>query len=154
MAARLRRAWRVAFLVSDVFAAIADPTRREILDLLRADALRAGEIAEHFPRISRPAVSKHLRVLRGTRLCRVRVSGRERRYELDPRTLTDVDAWLARYRSLWSSKLDRLKTYVERGHSATPATRRARRAGSPVAGTRRRASAPTKRAIRGAHAVS
>jgi DNA-binding transcriptional ArsR family regulator len=55
--------------VSDVFAAIADPTRRGILDLLPADPLRAGEIAEHFPAISRPAVSKHLRILRGARLC-------------------------------------------------------------------------------------
>ena len=140
--------------MSDVFAAIADPTRREILDLLRADPLRAGEIAEQFPNISRPAVSKHLRILRGARLCRVRVSGRERRYELDPRTLTDLDAWLSRYRSLWSSKLDSLKTYVERGRTAAPATRRARRAGSPAAGTRRRASAPTRRATRGARRAS
>jgi DNA-binding transcriptional ArsR family regulator len=140
--------------MSDVFAAIADPTRREILDLLRAEALRAGEIAEHFPKISRPAVSKHLRVLRGARLCRVRVSGRERRYELDPRTLTDVDAWLARYRSLWSSKLDKLKAYVERDRTTVPATRRARRAGSPAGGIRRRASAPTRRATRGARAAS
>ena len=140
--------------MSDVFTAIADPTRRDILDLLRADPLRAGEIAEHFPEISRPAVSKHLRILRGARLCRVRASGRERRYELDPRMLTDVDVWLARYRSLWSSKLDGLKTYVERGRVATPATQRARSAGSPAAGTRRRASAPTRRATRGARAVS
>jgi DNA-binding transcriptional ArsR family regulator len=99
--------------MSDVFAAIADPTRREILDLLRTDPLRAGEIAEHFPEISRPAVSRHLRVLRGARLCRVRVSGRERRYELEPRRLSDVDLWLARYRSLWGAKLQSLKAYVE-----------------------------------------
>jgi DNA-binding transcriptional ArsR family regulator len=140
--------------MSDVFAAIADPTRREILDLLRAEPRRAGEIAEHFPEISRPAVSKHLRILRSARLCRVRASGRERRYEIDPRTLTDVDAWLARYRSLWSSKLGSLKTYVEHRRPSTPATRRARRAGSPAAGTRRRASAPTRRGTRGAHAAS
>jgi DNA-binding transcriptional ArsR family regulator len=127
--------------VSDVFAAIADPTRREILDLLRADALRAGDIAQRFPDISRPAVSKHLRVLRNARLCRVRVSGRERRYELEPRTLADVDAWLARYRALWSSKLDRLRSYVER-------------ADPPAGGTRRRASAPTRRATRAARSVS
>ena len=140
--------------MSDVFAAIADPTRREILDLLRVDPLRAGEIAEHFPEISRPAVSKHLRILRGARLCRVRAAGRERRYELDPRALTGVDAWLARYRTLWSTKLDSLKTYVERGRTATPATRRAPRAGSPAAGTRQHASAPTRRATRGARGAS
>jgi len=126
--------------VSDVFAAIADPTRREILDLLRADSLRAGDIAERFPGMSRPAVSKHLRVLRTARLCRVRASGRERRYELDPRTLADVDSWLGRYRAVWSSKLDSLKAYVEHGRPATgaarprakPARRRAPRAGPPA----------------------
>ena len=130
--------------MSDVFGAIADPTRREILDLLRAEPLRAGDIAERFSSISRPAVSKHLRVLRNARLCRVRASGRERRYELDPRTLAQVDAWLAAYRSLWSSKLDSLKRYVER----------APRGGRPVGGTRPRATAPTRRATRGARAVS
>ncbi|HEV8654826.1 MAG TPA: metalloregulator ArsR/SmtB family transcription factor [Candidatus Limnocylindria bacterium] len=138
--------------MSDVFAAIADPTRREILDLLRGDALRAGDIAERFPEISRPAVSRHLRVLRAARLCRVRASGRERRYELDPRSLADVDAWLARYRSLWSSKLHSLKSYVE---GTQPATRpRGPRAGRPVAGTPRRATAPTRRASRGARGAS
>lgn len=145
--------------MSDVFAAIADPTRREILDLLRAEPLRAGEIAERFPDISRPAVSKHLRVLRAARLCRVRASGRERRYELDARTLTKVDEWLARYRALWSSKLDSLKAYVERGSRGSnaarrPVRRRAPRADLPAAGTRRRASAPTRRATRGARAAS
>ena len=99
--------------MSDVFAAIADPTRREILDLLRADPLRAGEIAAHFPEMSRPAVSKHLRVLRGARLCRVRASGRERRYELDPRALGSVDKWVGAYRSLWTTKLGGLKAFVE-----------------------------------------
>lgn len=144
MATGLRRARRFAFRVSDVFAAIADPTRREILDLLRAEPLRAGDIAGRFSGMSRPAVSKHLRVLRTARLCRVRASGRERRYELDPRTLAQVDAWLAAYRSLWASKLDSLKRYVER----------APRGGPRAAGTRRRATAPTRRATRGARVVS
>ena len=151
--------------MSDAFAAIADPTRRRIIDLLRTDALRAGDIAARFPRISRPAVSKHLRVLRTARLCRVRSSGRERRYELDSRSLADVDAWLARYRSLWSSKLGSLKRYVEHetrlprgaragGRPLRRATRLAPPAGRPAGGTRRRASAPTTRASRGARAVS
>jgi DNA-binding transcriptional ArsR family regulator len=100
--------------VSDVFVAIADPTRRQILDLLRRNALRAGDIAERFPDMSRPAVSKHLRVLRAAGLCRVRASGRERRYELDPRVLGRVDDWLATYRSLWTLKLFELKAFVER----------------------------------------
>jgi DNA-binding transcriptional ArsR family regulator len=100
--------------MSDVFAAIADPTRREILDLLRKDPMRAGDIAGRFPDISRPAVSKHLRVLRAARLCRVRRSGRERRYELDPKALGSVDKWVGTYRSLWTMKLGDLKAFVER----------------------------------------
>jgi DNA-binding transcriptional ArsR family regulator len=140
--------------VSDVFAAIADPTRRRILDLLRADALRAGDIAARFPDISRPAVSKHLRVLRAARLCRMRAAGRERRYELEPRTLSQVDRWIGLYRGLWSSKLGSLKAYVERGSAPRRATRPARRAARPAAGTPRRASASTRRASPGARAGS
>ena len=127
--------------MSDVFAAIADPTRREILNLLRAEPLRAGDIAGRFSGMSRPAVSKHLRVLREARLCRVRASGRAREYELDPRALAKLDAWLDPYRSLWASKLHSLKNHVERAER-------------PAAGSRRRASAPTRRASRGARAVS
>ncbi len=100
--------------MTDAFGAIADPTRRQILDLLRARGpQRAGDIADRFPAMSRPAVSKHLRVLRTARLCRARSAGRERVYELDSRALGDLDSWLERYRVLWRGKLDTLKTYVE-----------------------------------------
>lgn len=103
--------------MSDVFAAISDPTRRQILELLREQRseLSAGEIAERFPRISRPAVSKHLRVLRRARLCRVRRAGRCRYYVLEGRPLRDVDHWVERYREFWQSRLERLKRYVEEG---------------------------------------
>lgn len=97
----------------DVFAALADPTRREILELLRShDGLSAGEIAARFPGISRPAVSRHLRVLRAARLCRARSAGRRRHYELDPRSLARVDLWIERYRGLWGEKLSSLQRYV------------------------------------------
>lgn len=101
--------------MNDVFAAIAEPTRREILTLLRRRDRTAGEIAAHFPEISRPAVSKHLRVLRQARLCRVRHSGRSRYYSLEGAELRHVDDWLDRYRDLWGGKLQHLQRFVEFG---------------------------------------
>lgn len=96
------------------FDAIADPTRRQILDLLKADGpLRAGEVAEHFPRISRPAVSKHLRVLRGARLVRQEARGREIWYRLDPAPLSQVEGWLEKYSEFWRGRLEALKRAAE-----------------------------------------
>ncbi len=99
----------------DTFAALADPTRRAILDLLRErETLTAGEIASRFPRVSRPAVSRHLRVLREARLVRAREYGREWRYTLDARPLAQVyRAWLERFAPLWEESLARLKRQVE-----------------------------------------
>lgn len=100
----------------DTFSAIADPTRRAILELLRDDSsLTAGEIAARFPDISRPAVSKHLAVLRGARLLRVREQGREWHYTLDPGPLADVyEQWLRGFVPLWDESLRRLKRKAER----------------------------------------
>jgi DNA-binding transcriptional ArsR family regulator len=96
------------------FDAIADPTRRQILDLLAASGpLRAGELAERFPNISRPAVSKHLRVLRGAHLVQQHARGREIWYRLDPQPLSQVDAWLEKYNEFWQSRLEALKRASE-----------------------------------------
>jgi len=96
------------------FDAIADPTRRRILDLLATGGpLRAGELAERFPHISRPAVSKHLRVLRGAHLVQQHVSGREIWYRLDPQPLSQVDAWLEKYNEFWQTRLEALKRASE-----------------------------------------
>ncbi len=95
------------------YTAIADPTRRDILDLLRRGSLNAGTIARRFPRISRPAVSKHLRILRGSRLVMVRRNGRELRYSLNAEPLREVDAWLERYQAFWGRRLGGFKAYVE-----------------------------------------
>ena len=99
----------------DAFAALADPTRRAILDLLRERApLNAGEIAAQFPTISRAAVSKHLKVLRQARLVRARERGREWHYSLDPRPLADIyRVWLSSFAPLWEESLDQLKRQVE-----------------------------------------
>jgi DNA-binding transcriptional ArsR family regulator len=99
----------------DAFAALADPTRRSILELLRdRTTLTAGEIAAHYPAISRAAVSKHLGVLRGARLVRAREQGRERHYRLDPRPLAEIYRdWLEGFAPLWDESLNRLKRQVE-----------------------------------------
>lgn len=95
-----------------VFAAVADPIRRAILDSLRNGQRPAGRIAADFA-VSRPAVSKHLRVLARARLVRVVRQGRNRLYELDPAPLSEIDAWLARYRTFWAAKLISIKRVVE-----------------------------------------
>jgi DNA-binding transcriptional ArsR family regulator len=116
----------------EVLHALADPVRRDILVLLRAAPLGAGAIAARFP-ISRPAISRHLRVLREHGLVvdePHHADGRGRVYRLDTRPLSEVEAWLAPFRHDWSSALDALETEVHR-------TRRQRRAASPPASTRR-----------------
>jgi DNA-binding transcriptional ArsR family regulator len=97
------------------FEALADPTRRHIIELLADGELTAGEIAERFP-VSRPAISRHLRVLRESGLVRFREEAQRRVYALDAAPLAAVDAWLARYRSFWENRLDALETELARGH--------------------------------------
>jgi DNA-binding transcriptional ArsR family regulator len=106
--------------VDSVASAIADPVRRQILEALRREPLTAGAIAGRFP-ISRPAVSRHLRVLREAGLVVDTADGRERVYRLDIEPLAEIDAWLAPFRTGWGARLDALETEVHR-------TRRDRRA--------------------------
>lgn len=99
----------------DAFAALADPTRRAILELLREQpSLTAGAIAAQFPQVSRAAVSKHLRVLRQTQLVKARKRGREWHYRLDALPLAEVYwDWLSRFAPYWEESLQRLKRQVE-----------------------------------------
>jgi DNA-binding transcriptional ArsR family regulator len=97
---------------SDVFRAIADPTRRAILDRLRAGPANAGALASDF-RQSRPAISKHLRVLREARLVIDTRVGRERVYMIDPVPLQRVAGWIEGYRTFWQSSLAQLKRHLE-----------------------------------------
>jgi DNA-binding transcriptional ArsR family regulator len=94
------------------FGALADPTRRAVLDLLRSGRRPAGEIAREFP-VSRPAISKHLRILRRAHLVEERREGRHRLYQLNPGPLQAVDSWLEQYRSFWTASLENLKAFVE-----------------------------------------
>jgi DNA-binding transcriptional ArsR family regulator len=96
-----------------VFRAIADPTRREILGLLRAGRRSVGEIAENF-RTSRPAISRHLRVLRTAGLVVARRDGTARICELNAAPLRAVDDWLRDYQAFWRASLRNLKRHVEK----------------------------------------
>jgi DNA-binding transcriptional ArsR family regulator len=97
----------------NALAALADPTRLRIVELLADGERSAGELASHFD-AARPGVSRHLRVLREHGLVRARVQGRRRLYALDPRPLEELDAWLEHYRSFWTNRLDALETEVKR----------------------------------------
>jgi len=94
------------------FQALADPTRRAVLDLLRRGSQPAGQIAQAFP-ISRPAISKHLRLLRRAHLVREHREGRNRVYQLNPEPLRAVDSWIEQYRVFWTASLNNLKAFVE-----------------------------------------
>lgn len=98
-----------------VFGALSDPTRRAILDLLRDRELRAGDLAAYFP-ISRPAISRHVSVLRRAGLVRERRAAQARIFSLDPAALATVDTWIAPYRLYWAAKLSDLKRVVEEEH--------------------------------------
>src|SRR5258707_7203919 len=96
----------------DVFRAIADPTRRAILDRLRAGPTPVNALAADF-RQSRPAISKHLRVLRQAALVTEERAGRERLYQLEPRPLQQVAGWIEGIRAFWLDSLNQLNRYLE-----------------------------------------
>ena len=97
---------------TDVFRVIADPTRRALLDRLRAGPAPVNELAADFAQ-SRPAISKHLRLLKASRLVTEKKVGRERLYALRAAPLQKAMAWLEGYRAFWSRNLEFLKRYLE-----------------------------------------
>jgi DNA-binding transcriptional ArsR family regulator len=109
------RSRQVTYSRAAAFQALADPTRRAVLDMLRHGSQPAGQIARAFP-ISRPAISKHLRLLRQAHLVQERREGRHRFYQLNPEPLKAVDSWLDHYRVFWQANLTSLKAFVEAEH--------------------------------------
>jgi DNA-binding transcriptional ArsR family regulator len=97
---------------SDVFNAIAEAHRREILDVLMAGEKPVGAIVDDLS-MSQPQVSKHLRVLSEVGLVRCRVDGRHRLYRLEPARLRPLQEWLAKYERAWNSRLDRVEDYLK-----------------------------------------
>jgi DNA-binding transcriptional ArsR family regulator len=106
--------------IDDALRAVADPTRRAILRLVHDDELPAGEIASHFPTMSRPAVSQHLRVLADAGLVDVRADGNRRLYHWRREGLRDAAGFVE---EMWAGRLERLKAAAER--EAGPERRRA-----------------------------
>jgi len=102
----------------DLFQAIADPTRREIIDLLAGQSLPVNEVAERFE-ISRPAISKHIKILNECGLVVIRKKGRKRYCRADTRKLLEVIEWAQRYRKFWNERLDALETALEKDSSKT-----------------------------------
>jgi len=97
----------------DVFQAIADPTRREIINLLAQQSLNLNAVAENFD-ISRPAISKHIKILAECGLLIIRQEGRERYCEAQLHKLKEVSAWTEQYSRFWTLKLNNLKNFLEK----------------------------------------
>src|SRR6187401_3274106 len=95
----------------DVFQAIADPTRREIINLLAHKALNLNTVSENF-NVSRPAISKHIKILTECGLIVINQQGRERHCQARLEKLNEVSDWVERYRQFWESKLDALEVYL------------------------------------------
>jgi len=102
----------------DVFQAIADPVRRDIIELLAEETLTVNAIAEKF-KISRPAISKHLKILKECEIIDYKKEGRERLYFIRPKNLIPAFMWIEQYRKLWEHKLDNFDTYLTKLQSKT-----------------------------------
>ena len=107
----------MAHAIDATFTALADPTRRQVVELLRERPRRAGELAAAFP-ISGPAMSRHLRVLRDSGLVEARFvdeDARAREYRLLPQRLGDLQAWLDQVQAFWNEQLQAFRSHVEEG---------------------------------------
>lgn len=110
----------------DTFLALSDPTRRSIVKILAVNGrLSASDIGKRF-RISPPAISQHLKVLRDARLVRMEKKAQQRIYAMDPSGLTEMEQWMEEMKKLWNDRLDALETFLEEemNRTATPAQRR------------------------------
>lgn len=104
----------------ELFEALADDSRRRILELLRGGPATVGMLVEHLD-LSQPGVSKHLRILKETGLVQVTPDGQRRWYSIRPEGMQGIDEWLEPYRSLWNDRLDQLERHLDQpGPRSTP----------------------------------
>jgi DNA-binding transcriptional ArsR family regulator len=101
----------------DVFQAISDPTRREIINLISRHSLNLNTVAENF-KVSRPAISKHIKILTQCGLIVIKQQGRERFCEANLGSLNEVSTWVEQYRVFWSRKLDALEIHLAKGDTS------------------------------------
>src|SRR3569623_236307 len=97
----------------DVFQAIADPTRRDIINLIAVNPLNLNSIADNFD-VSRPAISQHIKILMECGLINIKKKGRERYCEVRAEPLNQVSAWITQFHKLWSERFDRLEDILKR----------------------------------------
>ena len=102
----------------DVFQAIADPTRREIIGLIAHRSLNLNAVADNFD-ISRPAISKHIKILTQCGLLTIRQRGRDRYCEANFKKLNEVSDWVEQYRSFWNTKLDALGDFLDKENAGS-----------------------------------
>ena len=95
----------------DVFQAISDPTRREIIDLISKKSMNLNAIADHFD-ITRPAISNHIKILNECGIVVIEQIGRERFCKIQPDTLREVSDWIGQYQDLWEQKIDSFEKYL------------------------------------------
>jgi DNA-binding transcriptional ArsR family regulator len=100
----------------DVFQAIADPTRRQIIELLAKESMNLNAIADNF-KISRPAISQHIKILIECGIIEVETIGRERYCKVQPQKLIPAFLWLEQYQKLWTERIDSFEKYVNQLHS-------------------------------------
>ncbi|HET6767453.1 MAG TPA: metalloregulator ArsR/SmtB family transcription factor [Chitinophagaceae bacterium] len=110
----------------DVFQAIADPTRREIINMIAHQTLNLNAVAEKFD-ISRPAISKHIKILTECGLIVINQKGRERHCEANLKKLNEVSDWVEQYREFWNKKLDALENYLDELQTKSTRTGKTRR---------------------------
>lgn len=103
-----------------VFAAVANPERRKMLDALRSGERSAGELASLLPSLPQPAVSRHLRVLREAGLVVSSPMAQRRVYSISPEGMRDLDAWVSQYRGFWAGKIDALEAHLDRALEGDP----------------------------------
>jgi DNA-binding transcriptional ArsR family regulator len=96
----------------DVFQAIADPTRRDIINMIAHQRLNLNAVANKFD-VSRPAISKHIKILTECGLIKIRQEGRERFCEANLKPLVEVSGWVEQYKEFWVARLDALEAYLE-----------------------------------------
>lgn len=95
----------------DVFQAISDPTRREIINLIARESMNLNAIAEHFD-VTRPAISNHIKILNECGIVSIEQVGRERYCKIQPETLREVSDWIGQYQDLWEQKIDSFEKYL------------------------------------------
>ena len=134
--------------MESVFEIIAEPNRRAILSLLVSSQQSVGEIERQL-RMSQPAVSKHLRVLRDTGFVESTVDAQRRLYRLKPERFQEVDVWLAQFRRFWSTHVDALERHLDRMDPLTPAKSRATKSTSAKTSTKGKTTRPKPRTDKG-----